>query len=87
MTKQEYLNALRRSLYGYPEDFRKDIIDAFEGHFLEGFAQGQTEEEIVENLGTVEEVMENIHMMNGEPASGKKEEDEFNKAMAEGESA
>ncbi len=65
MTKQEYIDALNAQLRDYPEDFRNDILEAFEGHFQEGLNAGQTEDEIVDNLGTVEEVAENIRMMSG----------------------
>ena len=65
MTKQEYIDALRRRLENYPEDFRQDIMEAFELHFVEGKSQGKTEEEIMNELGTVDEVMENIYAMEG----------------------
>ncbi len=64
MTKQEYLRSLRLRLQDYSEEFQKDILDAFEGHFQEGLNAGQTEEEVMESLGTVDEVAENIRMMN-----------------------
>ena len=63
MTKQEYLSALRAKLRGYPDDFQDEIIETFEGHFQEGLDDGQSEEEIIDSLGTVDEVMENIRMM------------------------
>lgn len=63
MTKQEYLNALKERLRAYPVDFQKEICEAFEGHFEEGLSAGESEEEIIESLGTVDEVMENIRMM------------------------
>ena len=63
MTKNEYLNALKERLRNYPFDLRKEVLDAFEGHFEEGLNSGETEEEIIESLGTVDEVMENIRMM------------------------
>ena len=63
MTKQEYLNALKERLRSYPLDFQKEICEAFEGHFEEGLSAGESEEEIIDSLGTVDEVMENIRMM------------------------
>ena len=68
MTKQEYLNMLTARLADYPEDFQKEIEEAFESHFAEGEEAGQSEQEIIDNLGSVDEVMENIRMMY-EPSS------------------
>lgn len=66
MNKQEYLNALRQRLGGYPPAFIDEITDAFEEHFLEGESEGLSEAEVIESLGTVDEVAENIRMMNNE---------------------
>ena len=63
MTKQEYLNALREKMRDYPVDFQNEICDAFESHFAEGLENGQSEDEIIDSLGTVDDVMENIRMM------------------------
>ena len=67
MTKTEYLQALKNALRNYPEDFQVDIIEAFEGHFEEGFENGETEEQIIQSLGSVDEVVENIQMISGAP--------------------
>jgi DUF4097 and DUF4098 domain-containing protein YvlB len=64
MTKQEYLNALNEKLRGYPDDFRREMYDTFETHFREGLNQGRSVDEIIADLGTVDEVAENIKMMN-----------------------
>lgn len=74
MNRQEYLNELKFHLRRYPEDFQKDILDSFQTHFEEGIEAGQSEEEIIENLGTVENVMENIRMMNGGPVQDQKQQ-------------
>ncbi|MBR2067169.1 MAG: DUF4097 family beta strand repeat protein [Solobacterium sp.] len=66
MTRFEYLYTLEKALASYPEDFKKDILETFELHFKEGLANGLSEEEIIQSLGTVEEVMSNIRMMNGD---------------------
>ncbi len=66
MNKQEYLNALRQRLGSYPPAFIDEITDAFEEHFLEGESKGLSEAEVIESLGTVDEVAENIRMMNNE---------------------
>lgn len=65
MTKQEYILGLNEALINYPEDFRKEILEAFEGHFQEGLDNGLSEEEVIDTLGSIDEVVSNIEMMNG----------------------
>ena len=63
MTKQEYFDELFSRLRDYPDDFREEIREAFENHFEEGLANGESEDQIIENLGSVDDVMDNIRMM------------------------
>ncbi|MBR4161934.1 MAG: DUF4097 family beta strand repeat protein [Solobacterium sp.] len=67
MTKVEYLAQLRMSLSDYPEDFQNEILSDFEDHFMDGMEQGKSEQEIMDELGTVEDVLENIRMMHDLP--------------------
>lgn len=78
MTKQEYLNRLYSGLSGYSYEFRRDIIEAFEGHFDEGAAQGKTEEEVIEELGPISDVIDNIRMMNGDHGANRNTNDSMN---------
>lgn len=66
MTKQEYILELNEALATYPQDFRNDILEAFEGHFQEGLDNGLSEEEVIDTLGSIDEVLENIQMMSGD---------------------
>ena len=59
----KYLAALNQALANYSPSFKKDILDAFEAHFQEGISEGRSEEEIMNDLGTIDDVIENIHMM------------------------
>lgn len=74
MTKNEYLAALNQALANYSPSFKKDILDAFEAHFQEGINEGRSEEEIMNDLGTIDDVIENIHMMGGEKETVHKEQ-------------
>ena len=74
MTKNEYLAALNQALVNYSPNFKKDILDAFEAHFQEGISEGRSEEEIMNDLGTIDDVIENIHMMGGEKETVHKEQ-------------
>ncbi len=67
MTKEEYLTQLRMSLGDYPAEFQNEILSDFEDHFMDGMEQGKSEEEIMNELGTVEDVLENIRMMHDLP--------------------
>lgn len=66
MNKQEYLSALRERLSNYSPAFIDEITEAFEEHFIEGESEGLSEEEVIDTLGSVDEVVENIRMMNNE---------------------
>ena len=69
MTKQEYINELKRGLRIYPISFQNDILEAFEEHFNAGLVEGQSEEDIMQSLGTVEEVLQNIKEMEETPVT------------------
>ena len=74
MTKQEYLEQLQRRLSAYPEDFRQDMLDAFEGHFQEGLSQGRSEEEVMDDLGSIDDVMNNIDVLYDGPKQSSTED-------------
>jgi hypothetical protein len=67
MTKQEYIKELRQRLNSYPKDFQMDMLDAFEGHFQEGEEEGKSEAEIMEDLGSIDNVMDNISLLYDQP--------------------
>ena len=81
MNKEEYLLTLREQLNGYSRDFRNEILDEFEAHFDEGIAEGKSEKEIMEELGTVEDVMNNIRMLNHEPIDSAGPESDIRKGI------
>ena len=56
MTKQEYLQALKDYLNDYPADDQVEILQSFENHIDESLNQGKTMDEIVEELGNIEDV-------------------------------
>lgn len=68
MNKDEYLRKLKIRLSPYPDTFRRDIIHEFYNSFENGRKEGKTDKEIIEELGSVDEVIDNIRMMNGEPS-------------------
>ena len=78
MRKEEYLALLEKELQQYPSTFKQDLLDSFEQHFQEGLEEGKSEEEIMDNLGSINEVMDNIRMLNGEPNTFTSKEDSIN---------
>ena len=69
MTKQDYIKELKHGLSRYPQDFQNDILETFEEHFAAGLASGQSEEQVMNNLGTIEEVLTNIKEMEDTPVN------------------
>ncbi len=53
MNKKEFMQKLKQLL---PDEDKRDILLDYEEHFLSGLSDGKTEEEIVAELGSPEEV-------------------------------
>ena len=60
MTKVEYMAQLRSGLCGFDKEVRDEIISDYEEHFDEGIALGKSEDEICKELGSVEELVEEL---------------------------
>jgi uncharacterized membrane protein len=52
MNSHEYLGALRRALSDLPAEVQQDIVQDFERHFIDGKANGRTEDELSKGLGS-----------------------------------
>lgn len=63
MTKNEYMKSLKSALSVYDGELSAEIIEEFENHFAEGLASGMSEEELIDELGPVREVADNIGEM------------------------
>lgn len=60
MTKQEYINQLQNQLKSFDAALAAEIIEDCEAHFRAGKENGKTEEEICEELGSVDEIVEEL---------------------------
>lgn len=60
MTKNEYMDLLKKQLSFADEDFARLLISDFEAHFADGAADGLSEEEIISHLGNIEDIVEAI---------------------------
>ncbi len=57
MTKAEYMDALREKLQNYNRALEMEILDDYEQHFAEGLAEGRKEEEIIAELGNIDDML------------------------------
>ena len=69
MTKQEYMDKLREKLAGFDEDIRNEIFTDYEEHFTMGAANGKTEEQICEELGSIDELVDELNKLTGKSGS------------------
>lgn len=58
MTKSEYMGTLREKLQRYNRALETEILEDYEQHFAEGLAEGRTEEEIIAELGNIEDMLQ-----------------------------
>ncbi|MBO4415051.1 MAG: DUF4097 family beta strand repeat protein [Lachnospiraceae bacterium] len=82
MSRQEYMNELIKALADFDEDIREEIINDYEDHFVNGLKSGKSEEEIAEELGSIDELVSDLNAL-----SGKNESDKAEQKDADGEDA
>lgn len=87
MKKEEYMSGLKKALEGFDEELVQEIMTDYEEHFRVGLERGRSEEELIEELGTAEDLVGEINEMLGirsQAASGQnlKEEPGQTEAVA-----
>ncbi|SFR68258.1 DUF4097 family beta strand repeat-containing protein [Anaeromicropila populeti] len=60
MNKIEYLNALKEALKDTDDSVMEEILSDYEEHFQVGIEKGKSEEQICEELGTIDDLVEEI---------------------------
>lgn len=60
MTKSEYMEALQNKLECFNRELQQEIVEDYEQHFAEGIAAGKTEEEIMAELGSIEDMIREL---------------------------
>ena len=60
MSKNEYIETLKNKLNGYDEELVNEIINDYNEHFSLGYAQGKSDEEIIQSLGDIDEMVKEI---------------------------
>ncbi len=57
---EEYIKKLAEKLANYSEETRNEILEDYKEHFYEGHAEGRTDEEIIADLGDIDEMLTGI---------------------------
>lgn len=70
MKKEEYMSGLKKALEGFEEELVQEIVTDYEEHFRVGLERGRSEEELIEELGTAEDLVEEINEMLGIRSQG-----------------
>lgn len=65
MNKETYMSSLREALHGFEEDLVQEIVADYEERFRIGSAQGKTEEQIIRELGSVEDLVMELGELQG----------------------
>ncbi|MGN0401748.1 MAG: DUF4097 family beta strand repeat-containing protein [Acetatifactor sp.] len=60
MSKAEYMNSLKEKLQCFNIDLQREIFEDYEEHFTEGAVLGKTEEQIIEELGSIDDMIGEI---------------------------
>ena len=60
MTKLEYLNKLQEKLQKFSDDLQAEIMDDYMQHFAEGEQLGKSDEEIIAELGNIEDMIRDL---------------------------
>ena len=60
MNKQEYMYNLFEALTPFGDEVRQEIVDDYEEHFSMGLSEGKTEEQIVEELGSIDDLVNEL---------------------------
>ncbi len=80
MNKIEYLNALKEALKDTEESIMEEIVSDYEEHFQVGIMKGKSEEQICEELGSINDLVNEIKEVYQADSNtkDKKEEDQSN---------
>lgn len=58
MTQKEYMEALEEKLERFNFSLQQEILDDYEQHFFEGRSAGKSEEEIIRELGDIDDMIQ-----------------------------
>ena len=79
MNKQEYMSKLVEALSVFDEEIRNEIVTDYEEHFENGAKSGKSEEQIAEELGSIEELVSDLNALSGNAGNTEDSGSEENK--------
>lgn len=65
MTKAEYMELLKKNLEQFSKELQEEILEDYRQHFTEGENQGKTDEEIIRELGNIDEMIQGLSEVDG----------------------
>ncbi len=74
MNKQEYMDKLSKALESFGSEIKDEIVSDYEEHFQDGLAGGKSEEQIISELGSVEDLVEELKGLSDGSADNVDEE-------------
>lgn len=66
MSKVDYMKELIEKLADFEEELVQEIVSDYEEHFANGAIKGKTEENVIAELGTVDELISELHELQQE---------------------
>lgn len=75
MKREEYMGALASALEGFDEELVQEIVSDYEERFRIGQENGKTEEMVIQELGSIKDLVDELGEMQ-QGAEAKKEQDE-----------
>src|SRR5690625_3562804 len=60
MTKEQFMSILNKHSTRLPEKEREEVMRDFEEHFAIGYEEGKTDEEIIEGLGSPQQIAKEL---------------------------
>ncbi len=68
MKREEYMGALQSALAGFDEELVQEIVSDYEERFRVGMEKGKTEEQVIAELGSIKDLVEELTEM--QPGAG-----------------
>ena len=63
MKKEEYMGALQSALAGFDEELVQEIVNDYEERFRVGLEKGKTEEQVISELGSIKDLVNELGEM------------------------
>ncbi len=89
MTRAEYLGKLREQLEKFGNELQQEIMEDYDQHFAEGEAEGRTDEEIIQELGNIEDMIRELRYteVEGQPGVNSEASAQAQSGQVSGEAA